>query len=102
MTDMENKLNGELEAEGREMGCQFKVDKSTHGKFEIVCQQGIYNNRNTEFKANIPTRNVAGTDMPVLANSSAKWYKPTAGVAGNNNTFATYLNTKCDCKTHNR
>jgi hypothetical protein len=92
MTDMENSLNGELEAEGREMGCQFKVDKSTHGKFEIVCQQAIYNDRTAEFTANIPTRSVAGTDMPALTTSASKWYKPTAGAAGNNNTFATYLN----------
>ena len=88
---MEITLNDSLVLVGKEIGHQFKVEKTTSGKFSIDCQQADYVGHGLDW---------AGNSYKPVANESLVWDGATAGgiiskedtvVAGNNNNYISSL-----------
>ena len=80
LKEIQDKMNQSLLSVGAEIGVQFKLQKGTTGKLEILGTQSDISDRRVSLKANV--YKVAGVDQLVSTNSTpVKWNRP-AGVLG--------------------
>jgi len=87
--DMQTKLNDSLQLADKQIGHQFKVDKTTSGKFQINCLQADTFSHGDDWQAN--AKKNGGAESIQWLNAGQRLLKENGASNGNNNNYISTL-----------